>query len=359
MIEDQIRRIIKPGVLEAKVYHVPDSKGLIKLDAMENPYVWPEEIKKALAEQLQRADLNRYPDANVSELRIRLGEVFELPDNMAMMFGNGSDELIQIILLALNKTSKVVMAPEPTFVMYRLLSSMLELDFIGVPLNSDFSLDLPTMLKSIEEKQPAVIFLAWPNNPTGNAYTEEDIEKIIKAATGLVVIDEAYHAFAQKTMMSCLETHQNVLLMRTLSKLGLAGLRLGMLFGAPQWITELEKLRLPYNIGTLNQQSANFIIQNIGLLEQQAQTIRNDRDLMFDLLSKIKGIEVWPSEANFLLFRVAKKGAEFVHSELLNQKILIKNLHGTHALLENCLRVSIGTKEENEQFISVLNEIMK
>jgi histidinol-phosphate aminotransferase len=359
MIEDQIRRIIKPGVLEAKVYHVPDSKGLIKLDAMENPYVWPEEIKKALAEQLQRADLNRYPDANVSELRIRLGEVFELPDNMAMMFGNGSDELIQIILLALNKTSKVVMAPEPTFVMYRLLSSMLELDFIGVPLNSDFSLDLPTMLNSIEEKQPAVIFLAWPNNPTGNTYTEEDIEKIIKAATGLVVIDEAYHAFAQKTMMSCLETHQNVLLMRTLSKLGLAGLRLGMLFGAPQWITELEKLRLPYNIGTLNQQSANFIIQNIGLLEQQAQTIRNDRDLMFDLLSKIKGIEVWPSEANFLLFRVAKKGAEFVHSELLNQKILIKNLHGTHALLENCLRVSIGTKEENEQFISVLNEIMK
>ena len=180
---------------------------------MENPYAWSEEIKKAWAEHCQQAELNRYPDANVSELRKSLRGIFNIPDNTAMMFGNGSDELIQIILLALNQTSNVVMAPEPSFVMYRLLSSMLELDYVGVPLNKDFSLNLPTMLEAIEKTQPAVIFLAWPNNPTGNAFEQESLEAIINAAPGLVVIDEAYHVFAQKTMMSSLQTYSNVLLM--------------------------------------------------------------------------------------------------------------------------------------------------
>ncbi len=358
MIKDRISKIIKPAVLEAKAYHVPDSDGLIKLDAMENPYVWSDEIKTAWSDYLEKAELNRYPDASASELRKNISSAFNLPDNTALMFGNGSDELIQIILLALNKTSNVIMAPEPGFVMYRLLSSLLELDYVGVPLNENFSLNLPAMLESIEKKQPAVIFIAWPNNPTGNLFEQESIETIIKAAPGLVVIDEAYHVFAQKSMMPCLQKYPNILLMRTLSKLGLAGLRLGILFGAPEWISEFEKLRLPYNIGTLNQLSANFIMQNISLLEQQAGQIRNDRGSLFNALLNIKGVEAWPSEANFILFRVSEKGAEYVHAELLKHKILIKKLHGAHPLLENCLRVTIGTKAENETFLSKLNEIM-
>jgi histidinol-phosphate aminotransferase len=189
-------------------------------------------------------------------------------------------------------------------------------------------------------------------------FDQESIEAVIEAAPGLVVIDEAYHVFAQKSMMSCLQKYQNVLLMRTLSKLGLAGLRLGMLFGASEWISEFEKLRLPYNIGTLNQLSANFIIQNISLLEQQAGQIRNDRIDVFNALLNIKDVEAWTSEANFILFKVSEKGAEYVHAELLKNKILIKKLHGAHPLLENCLRVTIGTKEENAAFLSKLNEIM-
>jgi histidinol-phosphate aminotransferase len=359
MIEDQIKKLIKPAVLEASAYHVPDSHDLIKLDAMENPYVWPDDIKSAWSNHLKRAELNRYPDASTGELREKLSTILDLPDDTAMMFGNGSDELIQIILLALNKNSNVVMAPEPGFVMYRLLSSLLELEYVGVPLSDNFSLNLPVMLETIKEKQPAVIFIAWPNNPTGNMFDQESIETVIKAAPGLVVIDEAYHVFAQKSMMSCLEKYPNVLLMRTLSKLGLAGLRLGILFGAPAWITELEKLRLPYNIGTLNQLSANFIIENISLLEQQAGQIRSDRASVYKALLDIKGVEAWPSEANFILFRVAQKGAEHVHTELLKHKILIKNLHGAHPLLENCLRVTIGTREENDLFLSKLKEIMQ
>lgn len=358
MFEERINKLIKPAILQAKAYHVPDSNDLIKLDAMENPYVWSEEMKQAWSDYMQQAELNRYPDASASELRENLSSILNLPDDTAMMFGNGSDELIQIIMMALNKSSSVVMAPEPGFVMYKLLSSLLELDYIGVPLNDDFSLNLPAMLKSIEENQPAVIFIAWPNNPTGNLFDQNDIETIIKATSGLVVIDEAYHVFAQKSMMSCLSKYPNVLLMRTLSKLGLAGLRLGILFGAPEWIAEFEKLRLPYNIGTLNQLSANFIIDNISLLEQQAGQIRNDRSVVFNVLSNIKGVEAWPSEANFILFRVAEKGAEVVHAELLKHKILIKKLHGAHPLLDNCLRVTIGTKKENEAFLASLESIL-
>lgn len=358
MIEDKIKKIIKPALLEAKAYHVPDSNDFIKLDAMENPYVWPEDIKKAWSEYLHQSKVNRYPDASANLLRKKLKSALNLPDDISMMFGNGSDELIQIILLALNKSSKVVMTLEPGFVMYRLLSSLLELDYVGIPLKDDFSIDLPVMLSSIKENQPAVIFIAWPNNPTGNMFDQETIEAIIKTAPGIVVIDEAYHIFAQKSMMSLLQNHTNVLLMRTLSKLGLAGLRLGMLFGASEWIDELEKLRLPYNIGTLNQLSASFILDNISLLESQAKKIREDRSLVFNSLSDIEGIQVWPSEANFILFKVINKNAEFVHTELLKHKILIKNLHGSHPLLENCLRVTIGTEEENQQFLSSLKEIM-
>jgi histidinol-phosphate aminotransferase len=358
MIEDRVSKLIKPAILAAKAYHVPDSSGFIKLDAMENPYVWPEEIRREWSEQLQQAELNRYPDANVSQLRTRLTEVLSLPEGTAMMFGNGSDELIQIILMALNKSSNVVMAPEPTFVMYRLLSTMMELNFVGVPLNKDFSLNLAAMLKSIEQNQPAVIFIAWPNNPTGNAFEQDSLEQIIKAAPGLVVIDEAYHAFAQKSMLPFLLEYDNVVLMRTLSKLGLAGLRLGMLFGASSWITEFDKLRLPYNIGTLNQLSAKFIIQNIDLLEQQAAKIRNNRESVLTGLDSIAGIETWLSEANFILFRVSGKNANDVHNELKEKNILIKNLHGTHPLLENCMRVTIGTDEENQAFLSALNSIL-
>ena len=352
------KNIIKPAVLSAKAYHVPSAEGLIKLDAMENPYSWPEELKIAWSRYIQQADINRYPDASVSVLRTKLACKLNLPDNIEMLFGNGSDELIQIILLALNKSSNVVMAPEPTFVMYRLLSSMLDLEFVGVPLNDDFSIDLAKMLASIENTQPSVIFIAWPNNPTGNVFEQKSLQAVIEAAPGIVVIDEAYHVFAQKTMMSSLQQFSNVLLMRTFSKLGLAGLRLGMLFGAPEWISELDKLRLPYNIGTLNQFSAEFIIDNIDILEQQASQIRNDRESLLGQLERINAVKAWPSDANFILFRTLEKNANDIHQQLLQQNILIKNLNGTHPLLENCLRVTVGTAEENTAFISCLKSII-
>ena len=247
----------------------------------------------------------------------------------------------------------------PAFVMYRLLKLDDGTGFRrGAIKQGLFSRSSRDAGVDREQHQPAVIFIAWPNNPTGNAFEQDSLEQIIKAAPGLVVIDEAYHAFAQKSMLPFLLEYDNVVLMRTLSKLGLAGLRLGMLFGASSWITEFDKLRLPYNIGTLNQLSAKFIIQNIDLLEQQAAKIRNNRESVLTGLDSIAGIETWLSEANFILFRVSGKNANDVHNELKEKNILIKNLHGTHPLLENCMRVTIGTDEENQAFLSALNSIL-
>ncbi len=357
-MSDLVRKLFKPAVLNASAYHVPASAGLTKLDAMENPYTWPDDFKQAWLNSLQQAELNRYPDAGCHDMKQAIADMFDVPTSAELMFGNGSDELIQIILMALGSESNVVLAPEPTFVMYRYLSNLLELDFVGVPLLPDFSLDMPAMLTQINEHQPAVIFLAWPNNPTGYAYAEQDLLDIIDASTGLVVIDEAYHAFAGRSMLSHAGRYPNLLVMRTLSKLGLAGLRLGTMAGPETVITELEKIRLPYNIGTLNQLSVNFISQHMDVLYEQAEKIKSDRQALFDQLTSIPSVQVWPSEANFILFRLLERTADEVHAELLKQNILIKNLSAQHELLNNCLRVTVGTRQENGVFIEALHTIL-
>lgn len=355
---DRIRRLIRPGILAAKPYQVAQAAGLVKLDAMENPYPWPAPLKAKWLDCLQQAELNRYPDAHAQALRGKARALLGLPDNIDILFGNGSDELIQLVLLALGEDNAGVMAPEPAFVMYRHTSALLQRQFVGVPLKPDFSLNLPAMLDAIRARQPAVIFIARPNNPSGNIFAEADVRAIIEAAPGLVVLDEAYQIFAQETLLPLLQEYRHVLLMRTLSKLGLAGLRLGLLCGHGEWLSELNKLRLPYNIGTLNQLSAGFMLDNMGLLEQQAGAIRKDRAALFAALTELAGIEAWPSAANFILFRAHARPAGEVHRALLERRILIKNLHGAHALLQNCLRVTVGAPRENRLFLSALKAIM-
>ncbi len=331
---------------------------MLKLDAMENPFDWPSALKQQWTDSLATVALNRYPDASADDMRSSFRQAFAVPDQLSILFGNGSDELIQLLLLALHNDYRRVLAPEPTFVMYRFLSEILEYEFIGVPLQNDFSLDLPAMLSAIEQHQPGIVFIAWPNNPTGVAYDETELEAIIAASPGLVVIDEAYHAFAERTMLDRISEFPNVLLMRTLSKLGLAGLRIGALIGSPQWINEIDKIRLPYNLGSLNQHSVNFITEHMDVLLSQAQVLKQQRTLLFDQLQQISAIQVWPSNANFILFKTVNKPAKEVHTELLQRKILIKNLSQAHPLLQDCLRVTVGTEDENRQFIQALGEIL-
>jgi histidinol-phosphate aminotransferase len=357
-IDDRVHRRVRAEIRSLHAYGVADARGLIKLDAMENPYTWPEEIRSAWLEHLRTVDVNRYPDPAASALQSRLREVMDVPRGQSVLLGNGSDELIQMILLALALPDAVVLAPTPTFVMYDMTARFAGMKFIGVPLRAgDFSLDLETTLDAIREHDPAVIFLAWPNNPTGNLFDRADVEAILAEASGLVVVDEAYHAFAGASFMDRLGDFENLVVMRTVSKLGLAGLRLGLLAGPAPWLNEFNKVRLPYNINVLTQATAEFVLGRRDWLEQQTAYIRSERTRVAQALASLPAVRQWPSAANFILFRVERRAAADIHSGLRDAGILIKNLDGSHPLLAGCLRVTIGTPQENDAFLAALKKL--
>jgi len=343
---------VRPDIRALAAYHVADASGFIKLDAMENPHGLPPELAEALAERLKTAALNRYPDPAATALTQALRGAFSLPQDAAVMLGNGSDEIIQIIALAVAKPGAVLLSVEPAFVMFRMIAELTGLKYVGVPLNADFSLDEGAVLAAIQEHQPAVTFLACPNNPTGNLFDLDAVERIVRASAGLVVIDEAYSAFSSASFLSRLAKHPNAVLMRTLSKLGLAGLRLGYLTGPAEWLDEFQKVRLPYNINVLTQAAAEFALEHIDVFNAQARDIVQQRERLHAAMAAMSGVTVYPSEANFLLFRVAD--AERIFAGLKSRKLLIKNVSRAHPLLANCLRVSVGTTDENTAFLAAL-----
>lgn len=353
---DSPEQIIRPEILTLPAYHVPDPGNMIKLDAMENPYSLPASLRDELSPLVAAASINRYPDASAARLKARLREALSVPDAMEIMTGNGSDEIIQIIAMAAARPGAVLLSVEPAFVMFRMIATFAGLTYQGVPLRPDFSLDREAMLAAIAHYRPAVIFIAYPNNPTGNLFDAVDICRIIEATPGLVVIDEAYHAFADTSFMDRLGHYPNLLLMRTLSKLGLAGLRLGLLIGKPEWLMHLEKLRLPYNVSVPTQIIADRVLQHSDILWQQAAMIKAERALMKANLIKLEEIEVFPSDANFFLLRM--RAADAVFHALKQQGVLIKNLCHAHPLLTDCLRVTVGTPDENRQFLSALKNAL-
>jgi histidinol-phosphate aminotransferase len=350
----KISKWVRQPIRALAAYPVPDASGFIKLDAMENPYTWPAAMLESWLNVLRDVPLNRYPDPAAQGLKQLLIQNMHVPAGHDVLLGNGSDELIQMILMAVSGPDRVVLAPEPGFVMYKMIATFLDMPYVGVPLCEDFSLDCKAMLQSIAQHQPAVIFLAYPNNPTGNLFDDADIEAIIQASDGLVVIDEAYHAFAGKTWMARMAHYANVLVMRTVSKMGLAGLRLGLLAGHPDWLGEFDKVRLPYNINVLTQASARFALQHQVVLDEQTQRITRDREQLLRDMQQFKNIDVFPSQANFILFRTAAGKADAVFQTLKQYKVLIKNLSHAGGLLRDCLRVTVGTPEENTAFLDAL-----
>ena len=358
-LSDTVAALLRPEVLALSAYHVQDSTGFIKLDAMENPYLWPEEMTAEWLEILRKTGVNRYPDPAADRLRQALRLANAVPDGAELMLGNGSDELIQIILMGLAAGGATVLAPQPSFAMYRQIAVSLGLRFVGVDLNeADFSLDMDAMRSAIAEHAPKAIFLAYPNNPTGNAFATEDMLEILRIAPGLVVVDEAYAPFADATFMPALADFPNLLVMRTLSKLGLAGLRLGFLVGHPAWIGQLDKLRLPYNINVLTQLTAEYALSKQAVFDGQVGRIRADRELMAASLRALP-VDIFPSQANFLTFRVREKDADEVFEALKDAGVLIKNLSRSGVLLRGCLRVTVGTSNENQRFMEVLTAILK
>ncbi len=353
----RVKKLVRQEILDLSAYPVPNSDGMTKLDAMENPYTWPAVAKEAWAEMVKTLPINRYPDPQAQHVKDELREVMGVSDEFDILLGNGSDEIIQLLAMALAKPGATILAPEPGFVMYKMIATFCGLNYIGVPLTTDFELDEDAMLIAMEAHQPELIFLAQPNNPTGNLWSQESINKIIEASSGVVVIDEAYTAFTDADYLDLLDKHEHVLIMRTLSKVGLAGLRLGLLVGRREWLNELEKIRLPYNINILTQASALFALEHYDMLLVQTEQIRVDRLLLMRDLDTVKGLEVFPSEANFVLVRTPSNMARNWFEELKQRKILIKCLDGGHDLLKDCLRITVGTTDQNELLVSALAEI--
>lgn len=365
-----IERLIRPEVKALSAYQVADATGMIKLDAMENPYQWPESLRNDWLAALRHAELNRYPDPRAQALRARLRETMSIPSEMGLLLGNGSDELIQMLALAVaapaadpSRPAPTMLSLDPGFVMYRMIGLFAGLQYVGVELNAtDFSLDLEATLTAIGRHQPRLTFIAYPNNPTGNLFDHSAIEQIIQASPGLVILDEAYAPFTDESFLPRLGDWPNLLVMRTVSKMGLAGLRLGYLAGPSDIIAQIDKVRLPYNINVLSQASALFALRHPEVLDEQTQAIRAERARLAEALAHLdKGrghVTTFPSEANFILLRTQPGMADHIFSALRDQGILIKNLNGTHPQLADCLRITVGLPEENAHLLDALSEIL-
>jgi histidinol-phosphate aminotransferase len=278
-----------------------------------------------------------------------------MPEGFDIMLGNGSDELISLLAMACDVPGASILAPLPGFVMYAMSAQLQGLAFHGVPLTADFELDEAAMLAAIEEHKPSIVYLAYPNNPTGNLWNDDTIEKIVLAQGaqgGLVVMDEAYQPFASKSYIDRITGHTHVLLMRTLSKFGLAGVRLGYMIGPKALVAEVDKVRPPYNISVLNYECALFALEHAEVFAAQAKSLREQRARLHNALADLPGVTPFPSEANMILARVPDAAKTF--EGLKSHKVLIKNVSKMHPLLANCLRLTVGTPAENDQLLAAL-----
>jgi histidinol-phosphate aminotransferase len=350
-----VAAVVRPEIRALSAYAVARAEGMIKLDAMENPYPLPAGVRTRLSEALARVPINRYPDGGAHAAKGALRRVFSIPVDQDLLLANGSDELIQIITSALACPGAAMLVPEPSFVMYRMNALYAGMRFIGVPLRGDFRLDRAAMLAAIERERPSLVYLAYPNNPTGNLFAAIDVEAVLRAAPGLVVIDEAYYAFADASFLPRVAEFANLLVLRTVSKVGMAGIRLGYAVAAPEWIAELNKVRQPYNVNALTQAAAEALLTDTGWIAEQAAAIRTGRARLETELKRLPGTTVFPTQTNFVLVRVTDANEMF--EGLKARCILVKNLHGWHPLLANCLRITVGTTEENDLLLAALNEL--
>ena len=354
-LDPKLKQLIRQDVQSMHAYAVQDSAGMVKLDAMENPHRLSAALQAELGQRLGALALNRYPDGRVNDLRRALADYAQMPEGFDIMLGNGSDELIALLALACDVPGGSILAPLPGFVMYAMSAQLQGLKFIGVDLTPDFELDEAAMLAAIAEHKPSITYLAYPNNPTANLWDDAVIEKIVEAVGaqgGLVVMDEAYQPFASKSYAGRMAKHGHVLLMRTLSKFGLAGVRLGYMIGPKALIAEIDKVRPPYNISVLNYECALFALEHRAVFEAQAQDLIAQRAFLSNALAALPGVKAWHSDANMILIRVPDATRTF--DGLRHRKVLVKNVSKMHPLLANCLRLTVGTAEENAQLLAAL-----
>ena len=354
-LAQRIQHTIRQDVSSMHGYAIQDSRGLIKLDAMENPFRLSDALQRELGARLGRVAINRYPAQSTADVVAALTRFVALPDGCRLMLGNGSDELIDLLSVACDVPGATLLAPLPGFVMYQMSAQLRGLNFVGVPLTADFELDEAAMLAAIEAHRPALTYIAYPNNPTANLFDEAIVERIVAAVgrqQGLVVFDEAYQPFASRSWLPRLAEHEHVLVMRTLSKFGLAGVRLGYLCGHAALIDQIDKVRPPYNVSVLNAEATLFALEHADEYARQAALLRAERARLQAAFARLPGVRAYPSEANMILLRVADAARTFAGMKA--RGVLVKHIAGLHPLLANCLRLTVGSPEENDAMIGAL-----
>ena len=350
---------IRDDIKAMSAYRIADlPEGFIKLDAMESPYHpfarFPE-LSNEWLRLIAQAPIQLYPNPAASGLQETLRKAFGIPEAASIALGNGSDELIQFLTLLVAQSGATMLAVEPSFVMYRHNAELYGMNYVGVPLNEDFTLDLPAVLSAIEKHQPALIFIAYPNNPTGVCFRRGEVEAIIRAAQGIVVVDEAYGAFSRDSFLPQAGSVENLVVMRTISKIGFAGLRIGYAAGSPAVMGELAKILPPYNMNQLSLATAKFALQHHDAIQTTIDILKAERERVFSELSAIGRLKALPSEANFITVRVPDADALF--NTLKENRILIKKLHGTHPLLAQCVRITIGSPEQNDAVLDIIRKL--
>ena len=351
-------RHVKPAVRAVKAYTLAARRAPVKLNQNENPYDLPEAVKQRVVERALMRPWSRYPDFEPRELLSALA-AFAGWRPEGVLAGNGSNELIQALLLVTVGPGTRVVIPEPTFTLYGLLTSILGGEAVRVPLGPELEYDAGALRRARRESAAGVTIVCSPNNPTGGVVAVEDVERLCADGDGLVVVDEAYHEFSGQSVVPLLARHENLVVLRTFSKaMSLAGLRVGYLLASPALVREIDKARLPYNLNFFSQAAALAALDQRRELESVVRTLVAMREEMLQALAAMPGVRPYPSRANFILFELLDRDPKAVFDALFNRGVLVRDVT-SYPRLERCLRVSIGSPDENAAFLGGLQAALE
>jgi histidinol-phosphate aminotransferase len=351
-------RFVKPAVRSLGAYTLAARRAPVKINQNENPYDLPEALKRRIADEALARPWNRYPDFDPRQLVEKLAAHTGWRAD-GILAGNGSNELIEALLVVTVGPGTRVVVPQPTFSLYGLLTKILGGEVVSVPLGSELEFDVEEIRVTRRELGAALTIVCSPNNPTGSRLAVEDVKRLCEEGDSLVVVDEAYQEFASESVVGLLADHPNLVVLRTFSKaMAMAGLRVGYLLASPALVREVNKARLPYNLNLFSQIAALHALEEWDTLRERVERIVASRQELLYRLYRVPGVKPYPSHANFILFELAQADPKATFEALLERGVLVRDVT-SYPGLSRCLRVSVGSEEENEAFLVALRHALE